>query len=136
MKNIFYFLIGVIVGAIAIFIFYSVSQTQTPSQEIGAIRYNCELSAGTFENGSCSCPLEMTQTQDEMYDKTTGFCQTTFGGPAGAAFPASIGLPYGDYGYWNNIIFNLCTQSGGYISGAACICPTEKTYDTTTGQCQ
>ena len=139
MKNIIHFLIGVIIGAITVFILYPAQQIQTPSQDTGAIRYNCELSAGTFEDEICSCPLEMPQTQDEMYDKTTGFCQSTIGGPAGAAFPASIGLPYGDYGYWNSIIQNLCVQSGGTLDtnpAASCICPSTTTYDKTTGQCQ
>lgn len=71
-----------------------------------------------------------------MYDKNTGYCQTTYGGPGGDAFFASIGLPYADYGYWTGIIMNLCTDSGGTISGVACICPTDKNYNKMNGKCE
>lgn len=46
----------------------------------------CTLSAGTYANGSCACVLEVDQTQEEMYDEATGFCQSSIGGPAGEAF--------------------------------------------------
>lgn len=46
----------------------------------------CTLSAGTYADGACTCPLENNQTQEEMYDAATGFCQSSMGGPAGEAF--------------------------------------------------
>lgn len=102
----------------------------------GPIKYNCELSGGSFKNGSCTCTIEADQTQESMYDKDTGFCQSTIGGPAGDAFNASVGLPYGEYAYWTQIVTDLCTNSGGNISGAACICPLSKTYSKVSGRCQ
>ncbi len=53
------------------------------------LKTNCELSLGTFENGTCLCQLENDQTQEEMYDELTGYCQSTMGGPAGPAFEAA-----------------------------------------------
>lgn len=106
----------------------------TELSEQGAVRYNCELSGGTFENGSCVCSISEGQTQEDMYDKTTGFCQSDIGGSAGDAFFASVGLPYGDYGFWYSIILGLCEQSGGYVSGAACVCPSGL-YNETSGLC-
>lgn len=53
------------------------------------LKANCELSLGTFENGTCICQLENDQTQEEMYDELTGYCQSTMGGPAGPAFEAA-----------------------------------------------
>ncbi len=63
--------------------------TDTLTSDLELTKYNCELSLGTFENGTCTCPLENDQTQEEMYDETTGFCQSTMGGPAGAALEAA-----------------------------------------------
>lgn len=106
---------------------------------IGAARYNCELSAGIFENGRCICPIDegvSGQTQETQYDKNTGFCQSTIGGPIGDAFNASSGLPYGEYDYWTGIILGLCTESGGEISGVACICPSDKAYSKLNGKCE
>jgi hypothetical protein len=54
------------------------------------LKTNCELSLGTFENGTCLCQLENDQTQEEMYDELTGYCQSTMGGPAGPAFEAAV----------------------------------------------
>jgi len=104
----------------------------------GVVKYNCEKSGGSFSNNSCICPIEeeLGQTQEMMYDKNTGYCQTTFGGPGGDAFAASIGLPYGDYGFFMDIIVNSCAKSGGEMSGAACICPKNMAYDKTTGYCK
>ena len=105
----------------------------------GPIRYNCELSGGTFQGDQCICPLDEGvpgQTQELMYDKDTGFCQSTNGGPAGDAFNASIGLPYGEYDFWTPIVIDLCTNSGGNISGAACICPSSKIYNKANGKCE
>lgn len=103
---------------------------------LGAIKYNCELSLGTFKDGRCECILEMAQTQEEMYDEQTGYCQSTQGGPAGDAFNASIGLPFADYSFWSGIVLGLCEESGGSISGVSCICPSGKTYDETSGMCK
>lgn len=102
------------------------------------IKHNCELSGGSFVDEKCKCDIEtdLGQTQEVMYDKNTGYCQSTNGGPAGDAFNASIGLPYGDYRYWTQIIMGLCTDSGGTISGAACICPTNKHYSKISGKCE
>lgn len=102
----------------------------------GPVEYNCELSGGTFEGDACVCPIEIEQTQDMMYDEMTGFCQTTFGGPGGDAFAVSAGLPHGHYAFWNDIIVNLCEESGGSMSGAACICPEGDTYNKATGRCE
>ena len=102
----------------------------------GVAKYNCEKSGGSFSNNSCTCPLELNQTQEIMYDKSTGYCQSSIGGPAGDAFAASIGLPYGDYGFFMDIIVNSCEKSGGAMSGAACICSKNMTYDKATGYCK
>lgn len=139
-------LAGAIVGGVCIFQIdrststnISVPATITESSEWkNLIKHNCELSGGSFVNEKCKCDIEadLGQTQEMMYDKNTGYCQSTNGGPAGDAFNASIGLPYGDYGYWTSIVMNLCTDSGGTISGAACICPTDKNYSKTSGKCE
>lgn len=102
----------------------------------GPVQYNCELSGGTFKDDRCTCSIEDFQTQEMMYDKNTGFCQSTIGGPAGNAFNASIGLPYGDYSYWTGIVLGICTDSGGSISGGACICPSGMSYSKTSGKCE
>ncbi|MDD2785602.1 MAG: hypothetical protein PHS79_01760 [Patescibacteria group bacterium] len=104
----------------------------------GVAKYNCEKSGGSFTNNSCVCPIEaeLGQTQEMMYDKNTGYCQTTAGGPGGDAFATSIGLPYGDYGFFMGIIVNSCEKSGGEMSGAACICSKNTTYDKSTGYCK
>lgn len=99
------------------------------------VQYNCELSDGTFDNNVCTCPLEGEQTQEDMYDESTGYCQSSMGGPAGDAFSASIGLPWGPYAFFMGIIVNSCEESGGSMSGAACICSEGTTYDKTTGTC-
>lgn len=103
---------------------------------LGAIKYNCELSGGIFKDNHCICSIEDFQTQEMMYDKNTGFCQSTHGGPAGDAFFASSGLPFGYYSFWMGIMMDLCETSGGSISGVACICPSEKTFSKTNGKCQ
>lgn len=137
------FIIGGLVGASIVFSVWALASRQQNKTLSGPIEYNCELSGGRFENENCTCSLELNQTQDEMYDQETGFCQTTFGGPGGDAFEASIGLPYGSYGFWTSIVVDLCEQSGGSMSGAACICPSEPsvagtpayTYSKETGLC-
>jgi hypothetical protein len=135
MKNIIFVIVGLLIGAGAVWLATS-QQMVEKKQLTGPIQYNCELSAGSFKNGACECPIGEGQTQDMMYDKNTGFCQSDIGGPSGDAFPASIGLPYGDYGFYQDIIFNLCENSGGSLSGAACICDTGNNYDKATGQCK
>lgn len=130
-------LLGAIIGIVVMLVIPKLGLSgKTNTGLVGPIKYNCELSDGTFKNGKCTCHIESFQTQEEMYDKDTGFCQTTFGGPGGNAFAASIGLPYGEYQYWNSIMSGLCDRSGGNMSGAACICSPGKDYDKTTGQCK
>jgi len=139
MKNFLLILLGIIVGSAAVFVFWFYSpKTESVAQLTGPIQYNCELSGGTFENGVCVCPIEeqLGQTQEMMYDEKSGFCQTTFGGAGGNAFAAGQGLPWGRNSYYNDVINYWCDESGGSKSGAACICPTEKTYDKKTGKCQ
>ncbi len=144
MKSVALFVAGLIVGGIVVSIVTvsrvevvpTVAQPVAVVSEIaGAVRYNCELSGGVVENGACVCSIEEFQTQDQVYDKTTGFCQSTIGGPAGDAFAASIGLPRGAYAFWNNIVIGLCEKSGGYVSGASCQCSTGTSYDKVTGTC-
>lgn len=102
------------------------------------IKHNCELSGGSFANNVCTCVIEEEngQTQEMMYDKSTGYCQSTHGGPAGDAFNASIGLPYGGYSHWSQIVLGICADSGGSVSGAACICPEDKAYSKVSGKCE
>lgn len=136
MKNFLILLIGAAIGtAIVYFGFMPHTPAAGTSLITGPIEYNCKLSGGTFKDGKCTCSIEEMQTQEEMYDKKTGFCQSTIGGPAGNAFQASVGLPYGDFGYYQNIILNLCESSGGTM-GAACSCPSGKAYNKSTGQCK
>ena len=109
----------------------SVSMAQRGS---GAVEYNCALSGGTVEEGVCVCPIGDFQTQDQMYDQTTGFCQSDIGGPASNAFSASVGLPWGAYDFWYSIINDLCEHSGGFVSDSHCTCPSG-VYDYTSGTC-
>lgn len=72
--------------------------SELPEKFAGVVKYNCEKSAGVFENNTCICPVggeDSGLTQEMMYDKSTGYCQTEVGGPAGDAFNASVGLPDG-----------------------------------------
>lgn len=140
-------LIGVLIGSCGTYVWQASKPVLVPYVDTedtivsnmfaGVIAYNCEKSGGSFDNNRCVCPIEaeLGQTQESMYDKNTGYCQTTFGGPGGEAFNTSIGLPAGDYGYYNEIIQNLCLKSGGDLSGAACICPVDTQYDKSTGYC-
>jgi hypothetical protein len=127
-----------LVGILVVFVILARQEKLSYASPLiaGPIRYNCELSGGTFQNDRCTCRIEGFQTQELMYDKDTGFCQSTVGAPAGDAFNASIGLPYGEYDYWTQIVVDLCTNSGGNISGAACICPSGKNYSKTNGRCE
>jgi hypothetical protein len=120
----------------------SSSQKQTELQTAvslmtGAARYNCELSGGSFTDGVCECPLEegLAQTQEMMYDKGSGFCQTTHGGHGGDAFAASVGFPYGDYAYFIDIVQHNCKETGGEFL-YFCICADNKSYDKSTGYCK
>ena len=136
MKNLLTLLVGVAIGAAIVYYGVGPKISTETALATGPMKYNCELSGGTFHNDSCACPLEVGQTQAQMYDAQTGFCQSTAGGPAGDAFQASIGLPYGDYGYYQNISISQCESSGGSMSGAACMCPAGKAYNQSTGQCK
>lgn len=102
------------------------------------VGYNCELSGGSFSDSVCECPLEERQTQEMMYDKKTGYCQTTFGGPGGAAFAVSVGLPNpeGAYYFWTDVVGNNCTETDGDWLNARCSCSDGKTYDKSTGYCK
>lgn len=113
------------------------SESTTTNEFTGAAKYNCKKSGGSFSaNNSCVCPIEegLGQTQEMMYDEKTGYCQTTFGGPGGDAFAASVGLPYGDYAFYNEIVMNNCTETGGEFL-YSCNCPNGKVYDESTGYC-
>lgn len=62
--------------------------TQTTQEKNGwekIAQYNCNQSGGLLKDDKCECPLEegLGQTQEMMYDKSTGYCQTTAGGPGG-----------------------------------------------------
>lgn len=139
------FVLGAVIGGLAVASVavsrVEVVPTDAPTEISvvpgGAVKYNCELSGGTFQNEACVCPIEeqLGQTQEMMYDESKGYCQTTFGGPGGEAFAASMGLPRGHYAFWTRIIFDLCQDSGGSISGAACICPDGSSYDPEQGEC-
>lgn len=136
MKNLLSLLGGAAIGAAAVYFGFVFPAPTKTSLEIGPVKYSCELSGGTFKNGSCACPLEGEQTQTEMYDKKTGFCQSSVGGAGGDAFWAESGLPWGSYKYYHDIVNHWCEQSGGSKSGAACICSSGKTYDKSIGQCK
>lgn len=129
------FLVGILIGAVVIGgIWLIQSRVMTIDS---AINYNCELSGGEFTNGTCRCPVEegLGQTSTSMYDKSTGFCQSTAGGPAGDAFNASVGLPYGSYEFYFSVVGYQCSQSGGEFLNARCDCGS-RTYDDTTGLCR
>ncbi len=102
------------------------------------VAYNCELSDGEFTNNTCSCPYEaeLGQNSKTKYDLSTGFCSSDIGGPAGDAFNASIGLPYGSYDFWTDIVGSACTESGGDWMTARCTCPSGTSYDKSTGVCK
>jgi hypothetical protein len=101
------------------------------------IQSQCELSGGTFADNSCECPIEedLGQTQESMYDKSTGYCQNTVGGPGGDAFAASVGLPHGNYSFWTKIVGNNCTETGGTWLNAKCTCSDGTSYSESTGNC-
>lgn len=108
--------------------------TTTTSSNEGAAKYNCELSSGSFKNGICECPDEFL---GDMYDETTGFCQSGEGGPAGDAFAASVGLPWKSYSFWIDIINSNCTKTGGsWGIPARCTCSNGKNYNQSTGYCE
>lgn len=102
------------------------------------VAYNCDLSGGEFVNNTCMCPYEEELGQDSKtkYDLSTGFCSSDMGGPAGDAFNASVGLPYGAYDFWTDVVGNACVESGGDWLNASCACSDGKVYDESTGVCQ
>lgn len=136
MKYLLTLLMGVVLGAAIVNFGFAPTAPAETQLVTGPIKYNCELSGGKFKNNTCSCRPDGEEIQANVYDEQTGFCQSDIGGPAGDAFSASIGLPYGEYGYYQGIIIDLCQKSGGELSGAACICPSGELYDRTTGQCK
>lgn len=113
------------------------TKSATTNEFTGVAKYNCEKSGGSFSNNSCVCPIEeeLGQTQEMMYDKNTGYCQTTYGGQGGDAFAASVGLPYADYSFYNDIVQNNCKETGGEFL-YVCNCPNGETYDKSTGYCK
>lgn len=116
------------------------SETTTKStaknEFAGVAKYNCEKSGGKFLDNNCKCNWDETADQSiNNYDKSTGYCQSDIGGPAGDAFAASIGLPYGDYSFYNSIVMNNCTETGGEFL-YSCDCPNQKIYDELTGYCK
>lgn len=117
---------------------YTFNLSKNTKLAFGAAQYNCELSDGIFTGQRCQCPIEeeLGQTQKSMYDQETGFCQTTFGGPGGDAFMASVGLPFGDYQFLMDALVQECTNSGGTMSGASCQCPEGTGYDQETLNCK
>ncbi|MBT4384611.1 hypothetical protein HOD30_02585 [Candidatus Peregrinibacteria bacterium] len=102
------------------------------------IGYNCELSGGLFSDNNCECPIEeaIGQTQEEIYDKNSGYCKTTMGAPGGDAFAASVGLPWGNYSNWSDIVGANCTETAGSWLNANCTCSGETSYDEETGYCE
>jgi len=130
------------------------TESTATNEFAGVVKYNCEKSGGSFSNNSCVCPAEEEmkeindynckntdtclseeQVRELAYDKTTGFCQTTFGGPGEDAFAASIGLPYGDYSFYNDIVIKNCEETGGNFL-YSCSCGDGTTYDKSTGYCK
>jgi hypothetical protein len=118
--------------------FWQSDQSSTSDEWATLIQYNCELSNGSFVDGSCECTFDPEwQTQEEMYDKSTGYCQTDHGGPGGDALAASVGMAHGSYAFWSDIVGYNCKESGGeWWPSAACTCPEETTYDEETGYCE
>lgn len=116
----------------------TISIVETSNEWDELVGYHCELSGGSFSNGTCTCPLEGEQTQEEMYDKSTGYCQTTYGGPGGVAFDVSVGLPNpnGAYYFWRDIVGNNCTETGGEFFMSKCTCGDGTIYNKSTGYCE
>ena len=100
----------------------------TVSDLIGPVEYNCELSGGVMVDNECECSV--------AYDESTGFCQSEIGGPAGDAWPASTGLPYGNFEFWTQLVGYHCQETGGDWLNARCTCPEDTVYDQETGFCQ
>lgn len=95
-------IIAVVLTAVIVsagFYVYSKKSVQTapattvqPSEWKQIVQYQCEQSGGTFKD-VCVCPTEFAD--NDMYDKKSGQCQTTFGGPGGAlgdAINSCVGL--------------------------------------------
>jgi hypothetical protein len=79
------FFIVVVVTAIVVgggvYVWQNSSDTPHLSAWKQVAQYNCEQSGGVFENNDCDCPTEFGE--NVLADAKTGYCQTTFGGPAG-----------------------------------------------------
>ena len=60
--------------------YYQNNYSTVTNQYIQITKYNCEQSGGEFILGLCTCPSEFGA---DMYDKITGYCETTHGGPGG-----------------------------------------------------
>lgn len=99
--------LAVLITALAVsgLMFVFTNSKNTPEAPIAAthppewkniIKHHCEQSGGTFNNDEkCVCPTEFED--NDMYDKNSGQCQTTFGGPGGAigdAMNQCIGLRF------------------------------------------
>jgi len=131
------FVVALLTGSVVYLWQHNKSSVSPSSNDYGQIiKYNCEKSGGSFSDSKCECPLEKGQTQEIMYDKSTGYCQSTNGGPAGDAFNASVGLPYGDFAFWSEIVGNNCTKTGGEWLNAHCTCSVKMVYDKSTGDCK
>lgn len=128
-------IIGILIGAVVVGGIWLVQNRTMPTES--AVSYNCELSGGEFKNGECNCPNEelFVQASEPVYDKSTGFCQSAQGGPAGDAFNASVGLPYNDFSFYTSVVSYQCNESGGEFLTGRCDCGSE-TYDETTGLCK
>jgi hypothetical protein len=134
LTGLFCLLVGLASGhLVAYYAYQDLSQEKEISQ---AVKYNCEFSGGSFVDGSCACPTEIGQDSAEMYDERTGYCQTTHGGPGGNAFEASIGLPYGDFAFWAEIVQESCEASGGEFLNARCTCPEGVELNSANGACE
>lgn len=59
---------------------------ETTEQALKTLQFTCEASGGTFIDDTCDCPIEeqLNQTQEMMYQTSTGYCLTTVGGPGGS----------------------------------------------------
>ncbi len=44
------------------------------------IAFNCKGTGGEFSNNTCSCPFE---SEEDLYDKTSGYCLTPDGSVGG-----------------------------------------------------
>ncbi|MBT4856866.1 hypothetical protein HON52_01630 [Candidatus Uhrbacteria bacterium] len=132
MKKSIVFIIGIFVGAVSVFLLFQYIQVNTPFI-VGPIQFTCEYSGGVFKGDVCVCPIEeqLGQTQEMMYDESTGYCQTTYGGPGGDASNVLLGFEY----FFSIVEYN-CNESGGIShTYSRCQCPDGSEYDKDTGYC-